>query len=554
MKDLLHRNASGKPDGQGEARLEYLRGSRVHEGAGNNYRTRAHLLGDVVHSAPYYVGEPPFYPSFAPGYAAFRDAYKTRTKMVYIGANDGMLHGFDATSGEEALAYVPRAVFANLSELTSPGYVHRYYVDGSPTIGDAHGDFGLLRCDSGSPCWRSVLVSGLRHGGQGVFALDVTNPEDFDEDNAGKLVLWEFTDGDNSDLGYTYSQPSIVRMANNRWAAVFGNGYNNTEADADVSSTGHAVLYIVFLDGGLDGLWTENIDYIKIDTGVGTDKVLNGLATPAVVDIDGDYTADIIYAGDLQGNLWRFDVRKSDPAQWKNPGAQLLFNANAKPITTRPEVGIHPQDPEGLLIYFGTGKYLEQTDHTTAGVPTQTFYAIWDEDTTATDVPHNTLRQQTLEGLANGARVTSNHATDWTQHAGWYMDLETPGERSVSRSVLRNDRIIFTTFIPDAQVCGTSGTGWLMELNAFSGSRLDFPPFDLNGDHKFDDQDLVDFNSEKVAISGLPSPEGILSTPAILTAGKFEQKYSGGSSGKVFVTTENPGPGARGRQAWRTLP
>ncbi len=530
MKDMLHRNAAGVPDGEGEARLRYLRGDNANEGKGNNYRQRDHILGDIIHSAPFYVGEPPFPDILGNDYSVFYSTHANRTPMIYVGANDGMLHAFNANTGNEALAYVPYAVFNHLSQLTTPVYSHRYYVDGAPTVGDARGNFGNARCGAVSPCWRSILVSGLRRGGQGLFALDVTDPSQFQETNASTLVLWEFTDADAADLGYTYSQPSIVKMANDKWAAVFGNGYNNTEADGHVSSTGNAVLYIVFLDGGLDGVWTADTDYIKIDTGVGETLAIpspNGLATPAVADVDSDFIADYIYAGDLRGNVWKFDVTDANPQSWKSQPTRLFTAASAsgpQPITVRPEVGRHYYADEGILVYVGTGKYLEMSDNSLTG-PSHTMYAIWDKldgNTSAVD-RSELLRQEILPDPAT-VRVISDKAIDWDQHMGWYIDLIAAGERHASRPLLRNERLIFTTIIPNAEVCGTGGSSWLMEVNAFSGSRLDVSPFDYNGDEKIDDDDLVTINisgtDTKVAISGLPSPEGMLSTPTILASGK----------------------------------
>ena len=194
----------------------------------------------------------------------------------------------------------------------------------------------------------------------------------------------------------------------------------------------------------------------------------------------------------------------------------------------------------------------------TTGASTQTFYAVWDQPDSTAKVQRTSLLAQTVTGIVSTLRVTSNNPIDWTTHKGWYMDLPLAGERSVSRSVLRNDRIIFVTSIPNAQTCENNGTGWLMELNAFTGGRLHSPPFDLDDDQNFDDNDRVtiDENGENILVapSGLPSPEGILSTPAILWTGEVEIKYASGASGKVFTTTENPGSGSRGRQAWRTLP
>jgi type IV pilus assembly protein PilY1 len=552
----LHLNPSGTNDGQGQARLDYVRGSTTHEGTGNQYRVRLKRLGDLVNSDPFFVGAPSFPDDLGSGYSGFRSTYKNRTPMVYVGGNDGMLHGFAASNGAEKLAYVPNKVFAKLSKLTNPTYTHIYYVDGSPTVGDVYGDFGA-RCPSSPPCWRSVLVSGLRKGGQGFFALDVTDPSTFSESNAAKHVLWEFTDSTDTDLGYSFSQPSLVKMANGQWAAVFGNGYNNSEADGQVSTTGRAVLYILFLDKGLDGTWTSGTDFIKLSTGVGDTTTPNGLATPAAVDLDGDYITDLVYAGDLRGNLWRFDVRNATPSNWGAPA--LVFTAkdtsnNALPITTRLEVGEHPNG-EGVLVYFGTGKYLESSDNSTS-ISTQTFFAIWDKlETSPMAISRSSLVQQTLISESDGKRVTSDNAVDWAQKWGWYFNLPTTGERLVSDPILRNQRIIFTSLIPNTQICSFGGTSWLMELNALNGSRLETSPFDLNNDDEFTDADKVtatiDGQQQQVAVSGIQSTQGILPSPTVLSSGTTEMKYNSGSAGGIFVTTEDPGASAKGRQAWR---
>ncbi len=195
--------------------------------------------------------------------------------MVYVGANDGMLHGFDAgngaTKGQEKLAFIPSAVFSSLHELTKPNYPfnHKFFVDGTPTMGDAFY----------AGAWHTLLVGGLNKGGQSIYALDITNPGSFDEGNASSIFRWEYTD---ADLGYTYSRPAIAKMANGRWAAIFGNGYNNSTpgTPAPISTTGRAYLYVVDVETGLQ--------IAKIDTLAGSVGTPNGLATPAVVDINGD--------------------------------------------------------------------------------------------------------------------------------------------------------------------------------------------------------------------------------------------------------------------------
>jgi type IV pilus assembly protein PilY1 len=555
----LHTAPNGTNDGEGVARLEYLRGSKADEGTGNGYRTRLNRLGDLINSDPFFVGAPSFTDSLGSGYAGFRSTYAARAPMVYVGGNDGMLHAFDANTGDEKLAYIPNLVFGKLSQLTDPQYTHRYYVDGSPTIGDAYGTFGT--CSGGGDCWRSVLVSGLRKGGQGYFALDVTDPTKFaSEDTAKTLALWEFSHVNDADLGYSYSQPSIIKLTNGKWAAVFGNGYNNSEADGQASASGHAVLYILYLDQGANTTWTLGTNYFKLDTGVGSTTTPNGLATPAPIDLNGDFAAEYVYAGDLQGNLWRFDISNTTPSNWGAP--QRIFTATnasstAQPITTRPEVGFHPVPTKsGVIVYFGTGKYLEDSDNTASGAPTQTFYGIWDKlETPATLVTRSSLVAQTVVSESGGQRVTSNNTIDWDSKNGFYIDLPTAGERQVSDPILRNERIIFTTLIPNTQICSFGGTGWLMELDARTGGRLDTSPFDLNDDEQFDDNDKVTVSingtNETVAISGLQSTEGILPSPTILSSGTTEIKYNSGSAGGIFVTVENPGPSAAGRQAWR---
>jgi type IV pilus assembly protein PilY1 len=218
-------------------------------------------------------------------------------------------------------------------------------------------------------------------------------------------------------------------------------------------------------------------------------------------------------------------------------------------------------DQEGLIIYIGTGKHLELSDDVTTGVPTQSLYAIWDEDAAvASPRARLDLLAQTIDAVIDGdKRVTSDHAIDWAVHKGWYMDLpDDSGERLVSAPILRNERIIFTSLIPDPQVCVSSMKGWLMELDAFSGRRQPVASFDLNGDKVFTDGDLVTIyingEPEKITVSGLASTVGALTTPKIVMMGKAELKVSGGSTGQPFTAVEHPGKGGYGRQAWRTLP
>ncbi len=586
--ELLDKNpATGASDGKGSQRLNYIRGETV-----SGFRARTHKLGDIVHSAPVYVGRVPDFPypdtlEAAP-YSGFRESVAAlnsgagRLPMVYVGANDGMLHGFNAETGEEVFAYVPGAVFDKLNRLTDPGYGHTYYVDGQVTAVDAF--------VSGS--WRTVLVGTLGGGGQGVFALDVTNPANFLTESGGAAkVLWEFTDKDDADLGYTYGAASIVKLANGEWAAIFGNGYNNTvdnggDGAANDSSTGNAVLYIVRLsDGSL---------IKKIDTGAGMAddpeglSRPNGLATPAVVDINGDFVADYVYAGDLFGNLWRFDLTDPSPGAWKvTPtagGGTPIFQARspgaspkAQPITVMPIVTRHPAGLGGVMIYFGTGKYLETGDNSATGQTTQTFYAIWDKLDAAGTVSRSELLQQKIlqevtTTLSGGgtftARQTTANAIDWSTHKGWYMDLivdgttDNKGERVISPAVVFDDRIIFVTIQPDDDPCEYGGMSWLMELALDSGSRLDESPFDVNADGLFTTADFVDFGTVTESAGGMQikgiafGPSfGVTKPPGPGGSGGNQKmvKYLQLAGGTIQKVDNRPGQGGIGRQSWVEL-
>lgn len=573
--------------------LDYLRGSSALEkkNTGGIYRNRATLLGDIVYSAPVFVGAPNArYPDNleSVAYSTFKNSNGSREKMIYVGANDGMLHGFEAANGVERMAYVPGKLFGNLSALTSPNYSHQYYVDGSPTVIDAF--FG-----ASINAWKSVLVGGFNKGGQGIYALDVTSPNNFSaETNAASVVLWEFTDYNpesttvrsDVDLGYTYGQPAIVRMrpaANGPWVAVFGNGYNSTVADGHASTTGNAVLYIVNLQTGAL--------IKKIDTGVGTaqdptttvtsEKRPNGLATVAPADIDGDGIADVIYAGDLFGNLWKFNVSDDSSSNWdvfRVSGTPTpLFSAcadntctttNRQPITTRPAVGRHPNG-QGTIVYFGTGKFLETTDNNGAAGGKQTFYAIWDNNAQVTG--RSVLQQQsiTTEGtytftapdsstVTQQLRVTSNNTVNWGTQKGWYLDLVPPGsttqgERQITNSILRGGRIIFTTLIPiNTDPCNPGGQSWLMELDAQTGSRLSYSPLDLNKDKQFSSGDYVTVSSVPVPVSGQKLQGGAATTPSPMAAEETEMKYISTADGLETVM-ENPGPIDTGRQTWQQI-
>ncbi|MGE4348227.1 MAG: pilus assembly protein [Candidatus Berkiella sp.] len=574
----------------GDKLVKYLRGNRADEqqnGSSYAFRNRQGLLGDIINSDPLFVGPPNrYYPSSleSASYDTFRTQYANRQKIVYTGSNDGMLHAFRADTGQEVLAYIPgdRRLYKNLSELSKTTYTHKFTVDGSPTEADVF--------INGS--WRTILTGGLRKGGQTVYALDITDPAQFTEANANQIYLWEFSDENDADLGYIYGNVKIAKVRYNstttKWAAIFGNGYNNSENDGYASTTGKAALYILFIERGTDGTWTADTDYIKIPVGTGTPTTPNGLSEAYVVDIDGDYVADYIYAGDLKGTLWKFDLTSTTPTQWKS-SATALFTAQQtttgdQAITTAPIVGPHPTGlAQGVMVYFGTGKFLEKTDNISTGAVTQAFYGIWDKLDGNTVSKSQLLQQSILQEVdinvdTNGDNVTdtttsvrqiSDLPINWAaptrsgdpaQHRGWYINLivkgasSNHGERQISKALLRNNNVIFTTLLPSSSACDFGGSSWIMELNAASGGQPETTPFDLNNDGIFDSIDYIKVDNALVPVGGQKSSVGITPTPAVSLSGdkSKEIKILSGSMG-LNTLTENPGTGPQGRQNWKQI-
>jgi type IV pilus assembly protein PilY1 len=544
-------------DGNGAIRVDYLRGSQAQEQSNSGpFRNRVSLLGDIVNSNPAFMGRQDFGFYYLPTaaekdtYRDFLDSKDSRPETLFVGANDGMLHAIDVATGEERFAFVPNAVYANLSELSDPAYSHRFFVDGSPRLLDAY----LPAVNSAQP-WRTVLVGSTGAGGRSVFALDVTDPQNFGPQN----VLWEFT---HAELGQTVGQPSIARMPNGQWVALFGNGYNSTSHTAQ--------LFIVDLATGAL--------VRRIDTGVGSSADSNGLSSPVPISVTGDRVTTMAYAGDLHGNMWKFDLSSSsNTGNWQvqsypGPGVNPLFKAvgpsgERQSITVRPTVGRHPDG--GQMVYFGTGKFFEVGDNVVPpNPPIQSFYGIRDY-AGARVTGRSELQEQTIiaEGLAgSGAvfdyRVTSDNDVDYATKKGWFLDLVSPleganGERVIGEALLRHGRIIFVTVIPSDDPCDYGGSSWLMEMDAVSGKRLPYAVFDVDGDGVIDGGDAltITVNGQEIVVhaGGQRIPD-VVTTPHVLdTGGDTEFKYMSGASGQVTVVEEAASGINLGRQSWEQL-
>ena len=558
---------SAASTGTAQEVLNYLRGDRVNEGSGG-FRVRDSVLGDFVYSNLVYVGKPPlkwpdsvlFTASSGPAqYSDYRLALinNPRKEMVYIGGNDGMLHGFvassgDIDSGKELLAFIPSGIFssetnAGLHYLSDRNYTHRFYVDLSPTVSDV-----ILNNK-----WSTILIGGERAGGRSLFALDVTDPGLFGDDDvkAANTVLWEFID---ADLGYTYSKPTIVRLNNGKWGAVFGNGYNN-------SGSGEAKLFIVELEPG--GTWNLNSNYYKLNTGVGSVVTPNGLAAPAVVDLDGNGTADRVYAGDLRGNMWVFDISSSTTVNWKsvyeNPvnTPAPLFKAQHgvapvvdQPITAQPVAVLHPTistDPgnnnPNVMLFFGTGKYLESADiYNLAG--TQTFYGIWDRGTA--ELTRSNLQAQTLiddsntDSSGTALRLLSDNAVDYDPtlpgdlQYGWYFDLPVQGERSILPPFVRGDLVFYNTWVPSSPPCTSGGIGYLMSVSQETGGEPSESAFNITIDSVVDGSDKISHAGDNMAPAGKAFNHGLPSSSGFLG----DYRFTGGTELEVGVTTASECP------------
>ena len=515
--------------------IDYVRGDPEIAG----YRTRNDLLGDIVHSSPVF-----------------------ENNIVYVGANDGMLHAFEITvttvsnkkvvTGDEIFAYVPGLVYENLVHLTQPAFVHKYFVDLTPVIGKGYGLLGGSEVET-------ILVGGLGKGGQGIFALDITDPNNM---SAGD-VLWEFpnngTSQENKDyMGYSFSTPVVVQTnstePNESWVVIIANGYDST--------SGKAVLFI------LNPITGEVIQDIPAhNTSIGPD---NGLSSPIAVDVNSDRKVDFVYAGDLYGNMWKFDLTGDNSAQWTvaykaGSDDQPLFQAKGpggtiQPITSKPDVMFHPKMSDnpsrhGLMVLFGTGKFLGDSDFTDDRK--QAVYGIWDygdralyrgswgdysndgdleylgyftnphlsnqysavtleeqnattytiqmrdENNILTDVDvrvmsENELTWSTVDdtdppGLGGEPNLPdlSNSDSNPARNAGWFWNLPLTGERVISNVYLRSGRLIVICFTPNPDRCSDGGTSFLMEIDSGSGGNVGGTIFDITSDHKINDDDRV---------------------------------------------------------------
>lgn len=453
----------------GDNIVNYLRGQTAYDDRSGNlvgaidnrlFRLRDATLGDAVESQPAYIGKPSFSYTDA-GYSDFKAAQAARPATVYMGANDGMLHAFNAATGDELWAFVPSMVIPNMWALADKNYSanHAYYANGSPTVSDIY--------DGG---WKTILVSGLNGGGRGYYALDITNP-------LAPTLLWEFTPDDDSDLGYTFANPVITKKADGTWVVLVTSGYNNipdtyprVKYPLVSSGDGKGYLYVLNASSGAT--------LGKISTGVGSTSAPSGLGQISTWadNPEQNNTASYTYGGDLLGNIWRFDINTNSVMQF----AELKDSSGvAQPITTRPELGsiVSSDGKTNRIVFVGTGKYLETSDLT--DTQQQTLYAIKDDNETIPFVNpraysgagSNHMVQQTIT-TAGASRTASNVDVDFLNDRGWFVNFPDSGERENVASQLVLGTLLVPTTVPSNTVCSPGGTSWLNYFNYKTGGAV----------------------------------------------------------------------------------
>jgi type IV pilus assembly protein PilY1 len=543
----------------GQNRLKWLRGDRTVEQLASptpgTLRARTAVLGDIINSSPTWVGSPVaganpdvftdgLYGSAvtpsenasgAQAYSTFASSNATRLNVVYVGSNDGFLHGFRAgaydssgnytatngsntytgtnNDGQEVLGFMPSAVLSSTAtvSLTNPTYVHSYFVDATPAAGDLF--YGNA--------WHTWLVGGVGTGGSEIYALDITDPSKFTETTTtpgtGPSAVvkgdWTSATAGLSNLGQTVGTPIITRMHNGQWAIIFGNGLGSGKS---------AGVYI-----GLVDKTSGAITFQFLDTGVGSSSSANGIAYVTSADLDGDHIADYLYAGDLQGNVWRFDVTSQTATSWGvskfgTGTATPLFVAKdgsatpkLQPITTATTVAaVKTGSVNRIMVLFGTGQKtpLTATNPDVYASGQQTFYGIWDWDMTAWNaastsktqyasltgaqaIARSALLAQAVVSTTAGPGGTSQvlgyrnlsttNVVCWqgsttcasgNSQYGWRFDLPATQEQIVYNPAIVGGAVVVSTAIPpviSALQCNPGlQSGWTMAFDPASGGAL----------------------------------------------------------------------------------
>jgi type IV pilus assembly protein PilY1 len=429
--DASHQATLGPDAATQKKVIDYLRGDRSNEGTAlRNFRVRSQILGDIVNSSPVVVGEAKgqYSDSTDPGYEAFKATTASRKKMVYVGANDGMLHAFDEASGNELWAYIPSFVYSSdpdkgLRMLTKkdPFFKHQMFVDSTPVAADVN--------IGGS--WKTILVGGLGKGGKGYYAIDVTSPSSISsESDAAAKVLWEFTD---AQMGYSYGKPLIAKTYKHGWVAIVTSGYENPNK---------ARIYVLKIS---DGTILE-----EIETSAGADS---GLAQVSGFVLSfKNQVLEQIYGGDLLGNLWRWDVSSTDTSKWGAVKFAELTSTDGTPqsVTIAPQIEVDFANGVDRYVMIGTGRLLHEDDLLTYADQVQTMYVIRDGTVlkmNSAGLPHKPRGDADFSVLTDTIKGFSGLTVK-----GWYHDLP-KGERIIAPIAAELNLLGYAGALPPENEC-----------------------------------------------------------------------------------------------------
>ncbi|WP_236233011.1 pilus assembly protein [Pseudomonas tohonis] len=521
--------------------IEWSRGVAV-----SGLRSRQVLLGDIINSSLERLSPQDKLASSLAGESSY-DAYlavkadkiKGMTSSLLVNSNDGLFHVINAATGAHRYAYMPSTLISSLKIIANSTYAtggsHRFMVDGQIAVADLQ--LGAT--------WATMAFSGMGAGGKSMFAIKL-----FDAASDVVSAKWEVSAPDTSDsnnkwndLGYTYSKPVIARNKDNKWVAIFGNGYGSFD--------GKAALFVVDAATG-ELLKKITVDDNKVGS-AGYSATGNGLSSPQVV-VDAENKVQAVYAGDLRGNLWKISLDDDSSRKLFAAGDGHPFSATPLVVEKPSTSGVGSD--QGYLVLIGTGKLNESSDKLDKS--RQAFYAIWDNPSQKTTVKESELLRQSINGelQINGETyfTTSESKIDWTSKRGWYLPLiynnQEQGERVIYPAQTTLGRVIFVTAKVDANdPCESSGSGRLVELDLVSGAMLEYPVLDTNGDSRVNDDDRK--------VGGLNIGGGLPGLPVIIDKGAnkpTQTKIILLSNGKAkFVDEKARQTGISRRIMWRQL-
>lgn len=511
-KSLITTSSKNKlSDANAQLLINYIRGDQSLEGAGGLRVRGGNMLGPIISSSPWLQQRPVATWGNVDGYSTYYNAQRSRKTAIWVGSNDGMLHAFASDTGEEIFSYVPGAIanrlaelplqrgdgvvtklsgtnFVNAAQVTPPGSVWAY-VDGNPYTADVK-----VGAD-----WRTYLFGSLGRGGRAVFALDASNISNLTERNASSIFKWQFTSADDADMGYQIGDVTIhgssnqaspiARLNNGKFAMIIGNGQR--------SVSGKAVLYLLYVDGPSAGSWSGRYKKIVLDAGSG-----NGLSSPRWEDLDGDGTADVVYAGDLKGNIWKVNISDSDALKWKpafsdeattSKAAIPLFTANDRkmvngqaqvtplPITTAPQIVYMARG--GVMVNFATGNAFVAGDFGSAAI-NQAAFGIWDRGQALPNA--RILSRKFVQNSDGSVSAKAGDAMDWSKYDGWTIPLPGNGEAVVSDPLYDAGVFVFVGTKPKNQEstdCSDMPRNMLYAVDPISGmpDRATLGVINVNG-------------------------------------------------------------------------